>query len=57
MDYKLQIPTLQHLAPLGALQQKDTCTTFKPTVWRNKINCCTFQAWIVLWVCVYHVCV
>ena len=40
--------------PLG---RRTPALTFKPTVWRNMTNCCTFQAWIVPWIYVYHVCV
>jgi len=42
--------------PLG---RRTPALTFKPTVWRNMTtcNCCTFQAWIVHWIYVYHVCV
>ena len=40
--------------PLG---RSTPALTFKPTVWRIMTNCCTFQAWIVPWMYVYHVCV
>jgi len=43
--------------PLGHYGRRTSALTFKPTVWRNKTNCCTFQAWIVPWMYVYHVCV